>query len=121
MVFAPFCYSWFILSLLYKEGRHLVQTQYCIGGQAKIGTEMMKLISADWHDIYSTGHWHCSTYTCVNSVQYGGFPRKIHAKNSRAFTRRIFTSKFECLFKVTDFPYKNTLKLRVTANVADIN
>ena len=32
---------------------------------------------------YSTGHGHCSTYTRVNCVQYEGFPRKFHAKNSR--------------------------------------
>ena len=32
---------------------------------------------------YSTGHRHCSTYMRVNCVQYGGFPRKIHAKNLR--------------------------------------
>ena len=31
---------------------------------------------------YSTGHGHCSTYTCLNCKQYGGFPWKIHAKNS---------------------------------------
>ena len=30
-------------------------------------------------------------------------------------------AKVECIFKVIDFPYKNTRKLRVTAFVADIN
>ena len=54
---------------------------------------------------YSTGHGHCSTYTRVNCVQYGGFPRKIHANNSR-----------EGIFMVTNFPYKNTRKLRVFLN-----
>ena len=45
--------------------------------------------------IYSTGHGHCSTYTRVNCVQYGGFPRKIHAKNSRVtFYRSFYTQTF---------------------------
>ena len=39
----------------------------------------------------------------------------------RAFTRKLFTLKFECIFKVTDFPYQNTRKFNVTANVADVN
>ena len=73
MVFAPFCY---ILSLFlaYCIRRKASSTNSILYRGAGQGTEMMKLISADWHDIYSTGHWHCSTYTCVNSVQYGGFP-----------------------------------------------
>ena len=32
---------------------------------------------------YSTVHGHCSTYTHVNCLQYGGLPWKIHAKTLR--------------------------------------
>ena len=43
---------------------------------------------------------------------------KIHAKTcvyvlTQAFTHRLFTHKFECIFMVTDFSYKNTCKLHV--------
>ena len=44
---------------------------------------------------YSTGHRHCSTYMHVNCVQYGGFPRKIHAKNLRVnFNTSFYTQTF---------------------------
>ena len=68
---------------------------------------------------YSTSHGHCSTYSCINCLQYSGFPRKINAKKhvyifTWAFTRRLFTHKFETsIFTVTDFANKNTCKLCV--------
>ena len=44
---------------------------------------------------YSTGHGHCSTYTRVNCKQYGGFPWKIHAKNSCVnFYTSFYTQTF---------------------------
>ena len=45
--------------------------------------------------MYSTGHGHCSTYRRINCLQYGGFPRKIHAKNSRVnFYTSFYTQTF---------------------------
>ena len=45
--------------------------------------------------IYSTGHGHCSTYRRINCLQYGRFPRKIHAKNSRVnFYTSFYTQTF---------------------------
>ena len=78
--------------------------------------------------IYSTGHRYHSTHTHINCVQYGRFPRKIHAKNSRvnftrALTHRLFTCKFECILTVTDFAYKlhaSYVYFFTTANVADV-
>ena len=43
----------------------------------------------------STGHGHCSTYTCVNCVQYGGFRWKVDAKNSCVnFYASFYTQTF---------------------------
>ena len=33
--------------------------------------------------LYSTGQRDCSTYTCVKCVQYGGFTRKLHVRNTQ--------------------------------------
>ena len=44
---------------------------------------------------YSTVHGDCSTYTRINCVQYGGFPRKIHAKTLRVnFYMSFYTETF---------------------------
>ena len=67
---------------------------------------------------YSTGHGHCSTYTRVNCMQYGGFPLKIHAKNSRvnfytSFYTQTFYTQIWVYFYGDFYGYKNTRKLRV--------
>ena len=51
--------------------------------------------------MYITGHGHCSTYTRVNCVQYGGFQGKLHVKNSRVnYTQPLYTQIWVTL---TDF------------------
>ena len=67
---------------------------------------------------YSTGRGHCSTYTRINCMQYGVFPRKIHAKKLACkFLHKLFHANILHanlhVFTVTDFACKNTHKLHV--------
>ena len=53
------------------------------GGGGGGGGERGTVTLTDLHlQIYSTGHGNCSIYTRVNCVQYGGFTRKMHVKNT---------------------------------------
>ena len=49
---------------------------------------------------YSTGHGHCSTYTCINCMQYGRFPWKIHIKNAHVNSYTSSSSFFSRLFYI---------------------
>ena len=58
--------------------------QTFLGGVGGGGGERGTVTLTDLHlQIYSTGHGNCSIYTRVNCVQYGGFTRKMHVKNTR--------------------------------------
>ena len=49
--------------------------------------------------IYSTGHGHCSIYTCVNCGQYGGFTCKIHAKFYTQFPKIcVYFLMYFCMY-----------------------
>ena len=78
--------------------------------------------------VYSTGHEHCSTYMCITCMQYGGFPRKIHAINSCKFLHELLQADFLhanlsvflqwmiLLIKI----HASCVYVFTTANVADI-
>ena len=77
---------------------------------------------------FCTGHGHCSTYTHVNCVQYGGFPRKIDAKNSRVnFYTSFYTQTFYTQIWVYSYgdwfclqKYMQVACISLQQNVADV-